>query len=89
MRTRRTLVFALGLSLFMVALGSNIVVVVLPTIAAGFAATPGEVQWVVLGYLLTTLALLIPVGRWIASASPPVSSDEVALLIVEARAPIA
>jgi MFS family permease len=43
-KTRWTLVFALGLSLFMVALDSNIVVVALPTIAAGFAATPGEVQ---------------------------------------------
>ena len=65
MKTRWTLVFVLGLLLFMVALDTNVVVVALPTIAAGFAATPGDVQWVVLGYLLSTLALLIPVGRWL------------------------
>jgi MFS family permease len=65
MKTRWTLVFALGLSLFMVALDSNIVVVALPTIAENFTATPGDVQWLVLGYMLPTLALLTPVGRWL------------------------
>jgi MFS family permease len=64
-KTQWTLVFAPGLSLFMVALDTNIVVVALPTIAEDFATTPGDVQWVVLGYLLPTLALLIPVGRWL------------------------
>jgi MFS family permease len=67
-KTRWTLVFALGLSLFTVALDSNIVVVALPTIAETFTATPGDVQWVLLGYMLPTLALLIPVGRWLDTA---------------------
>ena len=65
MKTRWTLVFALGLSVFMVGLDANIVVVALPTIAESFTATPGNVQWVVLGYMLPTLALLVPVGRWL------------------------
>jgi MFS family permease len=63
--TRWTLVFALGLSLFMVTLDSTIVNVALPAIAEGFTATPLDTQWVVLGYLLPTLTLLLPVGRWL------------------------
>jgi MFS transporter, DHA2 family, multidrug resistance protein len=64
-KTRWTLVFALGLSVFMAGLDANIVVVALPTIAGSFTATPADVQWVVLGYLLPTLALLVPIGRWL------------------------
>lgn len=59
------LVAAAGLAVFMAALDTSIVTVALPTIEADFGVRPSVTEWVVLGYLLSTIALVLPSGRWL------------------------
>jgi len=51
------------LGAFMGQLDASIVVLAYPAVEAGYGATAAAVEWVSLGYLLTLIALLVPVGR--------------------------
>jgi MFS family permease len=62
---RWPVVVAAGLAIFMAMLDASIVNVALPTITGGFDARPAAAQWVVLGYLLAMVALVVPCGRWL------------------------
>lgn len=53
----------LALTMLLPSLGTSIANVALPTFQAAFAAEVGEVQWVVLAYLLATTSLIVPMGR--------------------------
>lgn len=63
--TRRTTGALCGLSLAILlsSLGTSIANVALPTLAAAFAAPFGQVQWVVLAYLLASTVLIVGLGR--------------------------
>jgi EmrB/QacA subfamily drug resistance transporter len=54
---------SLSLGMLLPSLGISIANVALPTLAASFAASFQQVQWVVLAYLLATTALIVSVGR--------------------------
>ncbi len=62
-RAARGALAALGLCLFLPALGTGSAPVLLPTLAGTFAASFQEVQWVVLAYLLAITTLIVGVGR--------------------------
>jgi MFS family permease len=64
-RNRWLLVVGVGLIVFMVQLDASIVTVALPAIQSDFHTTPSVSEWVVLGYLLPVIALLLPSGRWL------------------------
>jgi EmrB/QacA subfamily drug resistance transporter len=49
---------------FMGQLDASIVTLAFPALQRQFSAGLAEVQWVSLAYLLTLVALLVPVGRW-------------------------
>jgi EmrB/QacA subfamily drug resistance transporter len=51
-------------TLFMEIMDSTIVNVAIPTLAREFGTEPAEVEWVVLGYLLS-LAIFIPASGWL------------------------
>jgi len=51
------------LSILLSSLGTSIANVALPTLAVAFGAGFGEVQWVVLAYLLAITTLIVSVGR--------------------------
>jgi MFS family permease len=53
----------LSLAMLLPSLGTSIVNVALPTLAASFGATMAEVQWVVIGYLLAVTSLIVSAGR--------------------------
>lgn len=53
---------------FVAMLDMNIVNVALPDIAASFAVSAPVAQWVVLGYQLAVVALLLPAGGWLDGA---------------------
>lgn len=53
----------LSLSMLLSALGTSIVNVALPTLADVFNASFGQVQWIVLSYLLAITALIVTAGR--------------------------
>lgn len=53
----------LSLSMLLSSLGTSIANVALPNLAAAFAASFQEVQWVVLAYLLAITTLIVSVGR--------------------------
>jgi EmrB/QacA subfamily drug resistance transporter len=53
----------LSLSMLLSSLGTSIANVALPALAAGFAASFQEVQWVVLAYLLAITTLVVSAGR--------------------------
>jgi MFS transporter, DHA2 family, multidrug resistance protein len=59
------LVFTSALLAFIVMLDTNIVNVALPTIQRNLDAEPSAAQWVVLGYFLPLIALVLPSGRWL------------------------
>ncbi|RJQ67014.1 MFS transporter [Pseudonocardiaceae bacterium YIM PH 21723] len=59
-----------GLASFVAMLTMNIVNLGLPDIARSFAVSPGSAQWVALGYQLSVVALLVPVGRWLDQVGP-------------------
>lgn len=59
------LVGAIGLSVFMAVLDLNIVTVALPAIEQEFGTGTNVTEWVVLGYALPMVALLLPSGRWL------------------------
>ncbi|NHZ83351.1 MFS transporter [Massilia sp. CCM 8695] len=60
---RRWTLAALSLSMLLSSLGTSIANVGLPTLAQAFGATFGQVQWVVLAYLLAITTLIVGVGR--------------------------
>ena len=53
----------LALSMLLSSLGTSVANVALPTLAEGFGASFGAVQWVVIAYLLAVTALVVGVGR--------------------------
>lgn len=55
--------FVVGASLYMSTLSAGIVNVVLPVLTRDFASSLVLTQWVVLGYLLCVVGLLLPAGR--------------------------
>lgn len=63
-----TIVYVLGV--FILIIDTTIVNVALPTIGRDFGVPANEIQWVVLGYLLT-LAIGIPAAPWLASRIGP------------------
>ena len=54
---------ALALCMLLPSLGTSIANVALPTLAVAFDASFGEVQWVVLAYLLANVTVIVSVGR--------------------------
>jgi EmrB/QacA subfamily drug resistance transporter len=54
---------SLSLAMLLSSLGTSIANVALPAIAQAFRASFQQVQWVVLGYLLTTTTVIVSVGR--------------------------
>jgi len=64
-RNRWLLVLAAGLAVFMVTVDTSIVNVALPAIGADLGAPAGSTEWIVLGYLLPMVALVLPAGRWL------------------------
>jgi MFS family permease len=62
---RWSLVVAVGLAVFMAQVDASIVNVALPTIQRDFGVHPDFSQWVILGYLLPVVALVVPAGRWL------------------------
>jgi EmrB/QacA subfamily drug resistance transporter len=61
--SRRSAVASLSLTMLLASVGSSSANVALPTLAAKFAASFQEVQWVVLAYLLASTSLVVSVGR--------------------------
>jgi MFS family permease len=61
------LVIAAALAVFMVALDSSIVTVALPSIGGHFRTPAAVTEWVIIGYMLPMVALVLPVGRWLDS----------------------
>ena len=55
-------IFVVGL--FLEIMDTTIVNVAIPKLAKDFNATPGGIEWIVLGYLLS-LAIFIPASGWI------------------------
>jgi MFS family permease len=53
----------LALAMLLPSLGTSIANVALPTFRIAFGASLGEVQWVVLSYLLAVTILIVPMGR--------------------------
>ncbi len=53
----------LSLAMLLASLGTSIANVGLPSLGQAFAAPMGEVQWVVIAYLLATTTLIVSVGR--------------------------
>lgn len=64
-RDRWSVVVTAGLGVFMAQLDATIVNVALPAIAERFTVDAAAVQWVILGYALPLIALVLPIGRWI------------------------
>lgn len=62
MRQRATLA-ALALCMLLSALGTSIANVGLPALAQAFGASVGQVQWIVLAYLLAVTTLIVGIGR--------------------------
>lgn len=62
-RSSRGALVALALSTLLSALGTSIANVALPTLARAFDADFGQVQWIVLAYLLAITASIVGVGR--------------------------
>lgn len=61
---RRPLAFAaLSLVMLLSSLGTSVANVALPTLEDAFAASFGQVRWVVLAYLLTVTTLVVGAGR--------------------------
>jgi EmrB/QacA subfamily drug resistance transporter len=54
---------SLSLSMLLSSLGTSIANVALPTLAQAFNASFGQVQWIVLAYLLAITTLIVSVGR--------------------------
>jgi len=54
---------SLSLAMLLSALGTSIANVGLPTLAQAFNASFGQVQWIVLAYLLAITTLIVSVGR--------------------------
>lgn len=55
--------FALALAMLLSSLGTSIANVALPSLQTAFSATFGEVQWVVLAYLLVVTSTIVGAGR--------------------------
>jgi MFS family permease len=63
MKQQQALRAALALSMLLASLGTSIANVGLPALVRAFGASFGQVQWVVLAYLLTLTTLIVGVGR--------------------------
>ena len=61
-RSRRALA-ALVATMALSSLGTSVVNIALPALVDTFSTPARDVQWVVLGYLVTTTALVVPAGR--------------------------
>jgi MFS family permease len=61
--TKRGALAALSLCMLLASLGTSIANVALPSFTQAFGASFQDVQWIVLGYLLTSTALMVGVGR--------------------------
>lgn len=59
-------VVAAGLILFMIQLDALTVATVMPVITDRLETTPATAQWAMLGFTLPAIALVIPVGGWLA-----------------------
>lgn len=59
----RGVVATLVATMVLSSLGTSVANVALPVLATDFGAPLGAVQWVVLAYLVTTTALVVPAGR--------------------------
>ncbi|OLT16974.1 hypothetical protein BJF78_13635 [Pseudonocardia sp. CNS-139] len=64
-RDDRAAVAVAGLLSFAAMLDMNVVNLALPAVAGSFAVDPRAAQWVVLGYAVPAVALLLPAGRWL------------------------
>src|SRR6266487_150185 len=64
-RNRWWLVVAVGLIVFMVQLDGSIVTVALPAIQSDLHIRTSVSEWILLGYLLPVIALVLPSGRWL------------------------
>lgn len=62
-RQERRTIAVLALCTLLPSLGAGIATVALPGIAVAFEASFGQVQWVVLAYLLASTAVMVTVGR--------------------------
>src|ERR1044072_6039471 len=65
---RWVIVFVAGILSFVAMLDMNIVNVALADIGASFGVSAPVAQWVVLGYQLAVVALLLPAGGWLDGA---------------------
>jgi MFS family permease len=65
---RWVIVFVAGMLSFVAMLDMNIVNVALADIASSFGVSAPVAQWVVLGYQLAVVALLLPAGGWLDGA---------------------
>ena len=54
---------AVGLGIFLTVMDQSGVNIALPRVAEHFSATIPTIQWVSLGYVLSTTAMLMPMGR--------------------------
>jgi MFS family permease len=64
-RNRWGLVLTAGLVSYVVMLEINVVNVALPVIQRDLGNPPSVTQWVVVGYLLPVVSLVLPAGRWL------------------------
>ncbi|MEU8824719.1 MFS transporter [Streptomyces sp. NPDC048636] len=67
---RWTLVAVAGVLSFVAMLDMNIVNVALADIADSLGVSARTAQWAVLGYQISVVALLLPVGRWLDRVGP-------------------
>ncbi|MCF3935384.1 MFS transporter [Acuticoccus sp. M5D2P5] len=61
--TNPTAMFALASSILLASLGVSLASVALPALSQAFSATISQVQWVVIGYLLSVTITILLVGR--------------------------
>jgi len=61
--TRRLALVALSLCVFLPSLGMSVANVALPALSAAYSASFGEIQWVVVAYLLASTVLVVFAGR--------------------------
>src|SRR4051794_26261391 len=59
------LVLAAGLVSFVAMMEMSVVNVTLPVLQQELGSSPAASQWIVLGYLLPIVTLVLPAGRWL------------------------
>lgn len=68
-QTRWDVVVALAVMIFMFGLDMTIAATALPAIGRDLAVDTVTTQWVQLGYLLPSVALIVPAGRWLETTA--------------------